>query len=88
MANSLSGPKTFRNNHGASVVLAPHNQEAKQMNQQNQTDLYPHFDRMQKAIMAPCSQTTRTEFEAMPVEEQRGYYQWLRRQCGELADLI
>lgn len=49
---------------------------------------YEHLDRMQRRIMDPESYVTEQEFRDEPESEQVRYYNWMRRQIGELADLI
>ena len=49
---------------------------------------FAHFNRMQKRIMDKDSQVTKKEFFAESIEEQVQYYNWMCRQCGELAYLI
>ena len=45
-------------------------------------EIWISLNRMQKAVMASDSQVTRSEFFAESQEEQRKYYNWMRRQCG------
>lgn len=49
---------------------------------------YDHLNRMQRRVMARDSWITEADFRAESPEEQSRYYQWMRAQCGELADLI
>jgi hypothetical protein len=49
---------------------------------------FDHLDRMQHRIMTPESYVTEQEFRAEPESEQLQYYNWMRKQIGELADLI
>ena len=49
---------------------------------------FTHLDRMQRRIMTKESWITEKEFLAESEEEQNRYYQWMCKQCGELADLI
>lgn len=58
------------------------------MTEQTQEQKFDHLDRMQKRIMTAESFVTKEEFLKAPIDEQNRYYQWMRRQCGELCDLI
>jgi hypothetical protein len=49
---------------------------------------FKHLDRMQRRVMARESWVTKSEFFAESEQEQRRYYEWMRKQCGELADLV
>ena len=50
--------------------------------------MYDHLERMQQRIMAKESIITWQEFANEPYVERIEYYNWMRKQCGELADLI
>ena len=48
----------------------------------NADTIWAHLDTMQRACMADDSIIDRETFEAEPIEEQRNYYNWLRKQVG------
>ena len=50
--------------------------------------MYDHLDRMQKRVMAKDSMVTWQEFASESYSNRVRYYNWMRKQCGELADLI
>ena len=50
--------------------------------------MYDHLERMQVRIMAKDSMVTWEQFAAEPYQARVDYYNWMRRQIGELADLI
>jgi len=50
--------------------------------------MFDHLERMQNRIMAKDSLITWESFAKEPYRERIEYYNWMRKQCGELADLI
>ena len=58
----------------------------KDLTAQDWEEIWNHFNRMQKRVMA--TKTTRREFFTGSDLERREFYNWLRKQCGEYADLI
>ncbi len=51
--------------------------------------MFEHITRMQKIIMEPNSYITREDWVRESEEEQRGYYDWMRKQFNEdIVDLI
>jgi hypothetical protein len=51
----------------------------------NKASIWADFDRMQKAIMPSECWTTKKDFFAEPVSEQRAYYNWMVGQCNEIT---
>lgn len=49
-------------------------------------DQFNHLDRMQARVMV--DQITFSQWLAETESERTSYYNWLRAQCGEFADLI
>jgi hypothetical protein len=49
---------------------------------------FNHLDRMQRRVMIRECWYTEKEFREHSSQEQQEYYRWLKKQCGELADLI
>ena len=49
-------------------------------------EIWEHFNRMQQRIMD--SITTKEEFLAESELDRMDFYNWMKNQCGEYADLI
>jgi len=49
----------------------------------NWEQIWKHFNRMQKRVMA--TKTTKKEFFAESEAERLDFYNWMQQQCGEYA---
>ena len=56
------------------------------MNAKEWQEIWKHFNRMQKRVMA--DKTTHKEFFAESEEERISFYNWMQRQCGSFACYI
>ena len=50
--------------------------------------MYDHIERLQAVVMDKDSIITWEQFATEPHKARIEYYNWMCKQCGELADLI
>ena len=51
-------------------------------------EIWRHFNRLQKRVMASESITTKREFFEEPAQERLDFYQWMQTQCGQYSCYI